>query len=114
MPTVFFIISFIFLDIIPQTVIQPYLAGRKIHVGLMLFVYIAGPTVFGWYGLFLGPFLLVVVIQVVRIVFPEMIRGERLTPTVTTGEAIGSDPDTSPATPDESDENETVSTDGES
>ena len=97
-PAMFVIISFVTLDIIPQTVVQPYLAGRESHVGLMLFAYIAGPTVFGWYGLFLGPFLLVVVIQVFRIVFPQMVRGERLTPAVTMGEDIGSDPDTTSAT----------------
>lgn len=110
-PIMFIVISFVFLDIIPQTVIQPYLAGRESHVGLMLFAYIAGPTVFGWYGLFLGPFLLVVVIQVFRIVFPEMIRGKRLTPAVTIGKDVGSNPDTSHMTSNGPDEDELDSTD---
>jgi predicted PurR-regulated permease PerM len=110
-PVAFVVISFVFLDIIPQTAIQPYLAARETHVGLMLFSYIAGPAVFGWYGLFLGPFLLVVVVQVFRIVFPEIIHGKRLTPAVTIGEDVGSDPDTSHMTPNGSGDDETDSTD---
>jgi predicted PurR-regulated permease PerM len=110
-PMIFIVVSFVFLDIIPQTAIQPYLAGRETHVGLMLFSYIAGPAIFGWYGLFLGPFLLVVVVQVFRIVFPELIHGKRLTPTVTVGKNVGSDPDTSYMTPNGSSEDEVDSTD---
>lgn len=110
-PVTFIAVSFVFLDIIPQTAIQPYLAGRETHVGLMLFSYIAGPAVFGWYGLFLGPFLLVVVVQVFRIVFPEIIHGKRLTPTVTVGKDIGSGPDVGYMTSNGSSEEEADSID---
>jgi hypothetical protein len=82
--------SFALLDIIPQTVLRPYLSGRGIHTGLVLFAYVLGAALFGWYGLFLGPLLLVLVAQAANVVLPELLHGERLTTgTYTT---IGSDP----------------------
>jgi hypothetical protein len=53
----------------------------------VLFAYILGPVVFGWYGLFLGPLLLVLVVHLARIVLPELVRGESPTP-----DAVGVDP----------------------
>jgi predicted PurR-regulated permease PerM len=86
------VVSFLILDILPQTFLQPYLSGRKIHVGLLLFAYVLGPLLVGWYGIFLFPLFLVLVLQAVRIVLPELIHGERLTSSATGAPSLGSSP----------------------
>ncbi|MFD1514016.1 AI-2E family transporter [Halomarina rubra] len=93
-PAGFFVVSLLVLDLVPQTFVQPYVAGRTIHVGLTVFAYILGTTLFGWYGLFLGPLLMVLMVQFVRIVFTELIHDERITPHVTAAEGLGSSPRT--------------------
>ena len=96
-PVGFLVFSFLFLDLLPQTFVQPYLAGQSIHVGLTLFAYILGTTLFGWYGLFLGPLLMVMMVQFVRIVFTELVHDSRITPRVTDAESLGSSPQTDTA-----------------
>ncbi|WP_101295558.1 AI-2E family transporter [Halegenticoccus soli] len=91
-PVAFLLAAFLLLDIIPQTFLRPYIAGRTLHTGLVLFAYILGAALFGWYGLFLGPLLLVLVVQFVRIVLPELLHGEPLTPLPSRALSIGSDP----------------------
>ena len=93
-PVGFIVFSFLFLDLFPQTFVQPYLAGQSIHVGLTVFAYILGTTLFGWYGLFLGPLLMVLMVQFVRIVFTELVHDTRITPRVTDAESLGSSPRT--------------------
>jgi hypothetical protein len=76
-----------------------------------MFAYILGPVLFGWYGLFLGPLLLVLVVHFVRLVLPELVDGEPIEPTavdpldVADGQAMPGAPD-----PDETDES--AATDG--
>ncbi|MFD1585589.1 AI-2E family transporter [Halorientalis brevis] len=91
-PVGLFVACLVFADLVPMAVLLPRIAGRKTHVGLVLFAYILGPILFGWYGLFLGPLLLVLGIQLVRIGFTELLHGRPLTPQVTAAPAIGSDP----------------------
>ena len=86
-------VSFFVLDILPQTFIQPYITGREIHTGLMMFAYILGPLLFGWYGFFLLPLFVVLVLQAVRIVLTELLHGDRLTPTVDAAPSVGGEPD---------------------
>lgn len=93
-PAVLFGVSLAFLDLVPMTFVLPKVAGKAGHTGLVLFAYILGPMLFGWYGLFLGPLLLVVGVQTVRIVLEELIHGEPLSPAVTSAEGLGSPPDT--------------------
>lgn len=76
----FVILAFLALDLLPQTFIRPYLSGQSLHSGLVLFAYVLGAALFGWYGLFLGPLLAVLVVQAVNIVLPELLRGDPLTP----------------------------------
>jgi len=45
-----------------------------------MFAYILGPLLFGWYGIFLGPMLLVLVVHFVRIVLPELLAGTPIEP----------------------------------
>ena len=91
-PAMFVVVAFLFLDFIPQTFIQPYIAGRNIHVGLMIFAYIFGGMFFGWYGLFLGPIILVLSLQAIRIVVTDLLHGGPITPRPTAAEDLGSDP----------------------
>ena len=83
-PLVFFAVTFVVVDTIPDLVIRPYVSGRNIHVGAVMFAYIFGPLLFGWYGLFLGPLILVVMTDFAREVVPELL-GPRAaaTPSVT-------------------------------
>ncbi|WP_245800247.1 hypothetical protein [Haladaptatus litoreus] len=62
------------------------------HKGAVLFAYILGAVLFGWYGLFLGPFLLVLVVQFANIVLSDLIHGLPFSPIPTETTAIGTDP----------------------
>jgi len=75
-PTVFVVATVVFVDFIPDLVLRPYVSGRNLHVGLVMIAYIIGPLLFGWYGLFLGPLLLVVVYHFARLVLPVLIDGD--------------------------------------
>lgn len=74
MALIFFAVAFIIVDTIPDFAIRPYISGRNVHVGLILLAYIFGPIVFGWYGLFLGPMLLILGTNFFNIIFPLIIR----------------------------------------
>ncbi|WP_435064664.1 AI-2E family transporter [Halobaculum sp. EA56] len=90
-PLAFLAVSFLLLDVLPQTVVRPLLSGRTLHGGLILFAYVLGAGLFGWYGLFLGPLLAVVVVQVAAHAFPHVVTGE---PVDAGGTDIGADPST--------------------
>ena len=75
-PTVFVLATVVFVDFIPDLVLRPYVSGRNLHVGLVMIAYIIGPLLFGWYGLFLGPLLLVVIYHFARLVLPVLIDGD--------------------------------------
>ena len=83
---------FLVLDILPQTFLQPYITGRKLDMLVMMFAYILGPILFGWYGFFLLPIVFIVILEAIRIPLPELVRGEPLTPGVSLGEGIGTNP----------------------
>jgi predicted PurR-regulated permease PerM len=86
----FALVSFLLLDLLPQTFIRPYISGRSLHSGLVLLAYVLGAALFGWYGLFLGPLVLVLVVQATNVVLPELLHGEPLS--TDTHLRIGSDP----------------------
>jgi len=96
---VFVAVSFFIVDVLPDFVLRPIVSGGdvslsdvprmlrtrslpdpRLHVGSVMFAYIFGPLLFGWYGIFLGPMLLVLVIHFVRLVVPELIAGEPVQP----------------------------------
>ncbi|MDZ7702120.1 MAG: AI-2E family transporter [Halobacteriales archaeon] len=79
-PAAFFGLSFVVVDTIPDLVLRPYVSGRSLHVGMLMLAYIFGPLLFGWYGIFLGPMLLVLVVQFVRLVLPELVAGVPIRP----------------------------------
>ncbi|MFB6135301.1 MAG: AI-2E family transporter [Halobacteriaceae archaeon] len=84
--------AFLLLDLVPLTFVLPELASRNTHVAPLLFGYVVGTVVFGWYGLFLGPLLVVLGAQAVRVVLPELVHGERVTGSVEDAPDIGADP----------------------
>jgi predicted PurR-regulated permease PerM len=83
---------FLALDFLPQTFLQPYISGRDLDGIMLMFAYLLGPVLFGWYGFFLMPIVFVAVLELVRIVLPELLHGERLTPDASMGGSVGADP----------------------
>ncbi|WP_254543803.1 AI-2E family transporter [Halomarina pelagica] len=76
-PLVFAGVSIVIVDAIPDVILRPIVSGRTLHVGALMLAYLFGPLLFGWYGIFLGPFLLVVVLEFARIVLPWLLDPER-------------------------------------
>jgi predicted PurR-regulated permease PerM len=71
----FLVVSIVVVDVVPDLVLRPYVSARELHTGLVMVAYLFGPLMFGWYGLFLGPLLLVVVVQFVDQVLPDLMAG---------------------------------------
>jgi predicted PurR-regulated permease PerM len=97
------VVYFLTLDILPQTFLQPYLSGRELDMMLLMFAYLLGPVLFGWYGFFLLPIILVVMLEAVRIPLPELLHGEPLTQSPSLADSVGSTPDVMKESPAESD-----------
>ncbi|WP_231187127.1 AI-2E family transporter [Haladaptatus sp. DYF46] len=89
-PAAFVALFIVVIDIVAEVIIRPYITGPELHVGLMLFAYIFGPLLFGWYGLFFGPLLLVLLVQFNRIVLPDLMQGTPIQTREAT-DAIGGD-----------------------
>ena len=87
------VVYFLALDILPQTFLQPYITGRRLDMVMMMFAYLLGPILFGWYGFFLLPIVFIVMLEALRIVVPELLHGEALTPDISMGGDIGTDPE---------------------
>lgn len=86
----FFLLSAILVDGIPDIVLRPYVSG-DVHTGMLMVAYIIGPLLFGWYGLFLGPFLLVLLIEFMNVLYPFLVETQaepvsNSSDSVTTGE----------------------------
>ncbi len=79
-PVVFVAVSFVIVDVIPDLVLRPYVSGRNLHLGMVMLAYIFGPLLFGWYGLFFGPMLLVLLVHFVALVLPELVAGAPIQP----------------------------------
>lgn len=75
-PIVFAAVTFTVVDTVPDFVVRAYVSSGTIHMGLILFAYILGSTVFGWYGIFLGPLVLVAFLHFARRVFPALVSGQ--------------------------------------
>ena len=69
----FIVVVNLFVDFTPDLLLRPFLSGREIHKGSLMLIYILSPMVFGFVGLFLGPIILVLSINFLRLVFPRMI-----------------------------------------
>ena len=72
-PATFAAVAFFVVDVIPDMVLRPYVSARDLHMGTMMFAYLLGPLLFGWYGIFLAPMLLVIAVRFNRVVLPELL-----------------------------------------
>lgn len=81
---VLFVFSAIVLDFIPDLFIRAQFSGEQTHSGLLMLAYIVGPVLFGFYGLFLMPILLIFAINAVTILLPYVLSGDSQAPTQTT------------------------------
>lgn len=70
--------SGVLVDFIPDFFIRAHISGGATHTGLLLLSYVVGPIVFGFYGLFLAPILLILVLNAVRILLPYALTGEAM------------------------------------
>ncbi|MDL5363717.1 AI-2E family transporter [Halalkalicoccus sp. NIPERK01] len=73
---VFFVVAGVFVDFIPDFFIRALISGENTHTGMLLLSYIVGPTVFGFYGLFLLPILLILLINATHVLLPYVLWGE--------------------------------------
>lgn len=76
-PLVFLAVMIVAFDNLVRTYIRPYLSGRLLNTGLVMFAYLFGPPLFGWYGIFLGPFLMVFIVTFVRMILPVLAGRDR-------------------------------------
>jgi len=76
----FAVVSIVVVDSIPDFLLRPYVSGKNVHIGSLTLAYILGPLFFGWYGLFLMPALLVVVVQFAMVVVPSLDLGSSPAP----------------------------------
>ena len=74
---IFVAVSGVVVDFIPDFFIRAHISGKQTHTGMLLVSYIIGPVVFGFYGLFLAPILLILVINAVTILLPYVLSGEQ-------------------------------------
>lgn len=72
-PILFVVAVAVLVDFIPDLLLRPYVSGKNLHVGLVMIAYVVGPLLFGWYGLFLGPLLLVLVFHFGRHILPALV-----------------------------------------
>jgi predicted PurR-regulated permease PerM len=91
-PAGFLVVVFLLLDVLPQSVVRPYISGQTMHEGAVLFAYILGTALFGWYGLFFGPLLLVVVVQFANVVLEDLVWGRPFSSEPTDATSLGTDP----------------------
>ena len=94
---VFALVSLVVVDTIPDLVLRPYVSGRSLHVGSLMIAYTFGPLLFGWYGIFLAPMLLVLIVHFTRLVLPELLQAQPIQPyAVDPGSLPGAEIDATP------------------
>ena len=72
----FLVLAIVVVDTIPDLVLRPYLSGDRTHVGLLMLAYIFGPVVFGFYGLFFAPIVLVLGLTFADTALPRLLGAE--------------------------------------
>ena len=69
----FVVLAVVVVDTIPDLVLRPYFSGKRTHVGLLMLAYIFGPVVFGFYGLFFAPIVLVLGLTFADTALPRLL-----------------------------------------
>ena len=73
-PIAFLAISFVVVDTVPDFFARSLLSARSgVHMGLILLGYFLGTLAFGWYGLFLGPIVVVLAVHFAHMIFPSLV-----------------------------------------
>jgi predicted PurR-regulated permease PerM len=72
----FLAVAVVIVDTIPDLLLRPFLSGNRTHVGLLLLAYIFGPIIFGFYGLFLAPIILVLALTFAEVALPPLVGGD--------------------------------------
>lgn len=72
-PVVFFLVTLIIVDVVPDIFIRSYVSKGELNMGLMLLTYVLGAAAFGWYGIFFAPIVLVVFIHFLRDILPVLL-----------------------------------------
>ena len=72
----FALVSLVVVDTVPDIVLRPFVSGGTLHSGTLMLTYVLGSLLFGWYGIFLAPLLLVVTVEFVRVLLPELLGGD--------------------------------------
>ncbi len=70
---ILFGVSAVVIDFIPDFFIRALVSGDRTHTGLLMVSYIVGPVVFGFYGLFLVPIMLVLASNAATILLPYVL-----------------------------------------
>jgi hypothetical protein len=84
-PTAFALVSLVIVDTIPDLVLRPYVSGRNLHVGMVMFAYILGPHSFRVVRAVPGSDDPLLIVHFARIMLPELVGG-------TTNRPSGIDP----------------------
>jgi len=71
-PVAFFAVMVLLFDNVIRTYVRPYLSGKAYHMALVMFAYLLGPALFGWYGIFMGPLVMVVTVEFVTDILPRL------------------------------------------
>ncbi|WP_435092880.1 AI-2E family transporter [Halorubrum sp. N11] len=72
-PVVFFLVTLVVVDVIPDFFIRSYVSKGELNMGLLLLTYVLGVVAFGWYGVFFAPIVLVVFVHFLRDVLPVLL-----------------------------------------
>jgi len=92
------VVSAVMLDFIPDIFARAQFSGERTHNGLLILAYLMGPALFGFYGLFLAPILLIATTEGIRILLPYVVSGTSAEPTqATLGAFTRSEADGPPA-----------------
>jgi len=73
---VLFVVSAVVLDFIPDFGVRALMSSDETHTGLLIIAYIVGPTLFGFYGLFFAPILLICTTNAITVLLPYAVSGE--------------------------------------
>ena len=71
-PLVFLAVMELPFDNLIRVYIRPALSGKLFPMGLIVFAYLIGPPLFGWYGIFYGPLLMVIVVLFLQLELPRL------------------------------------------
>ncbi|QLG48773.1 AI-2E family transporter [Natrinema halophilum] len=72
-PIAFLALTFVIVDTIPDFFARSFLSARSgVHMGLVLLGYFLGTLAFGWWGLFLGPIIVVLAVHFAHDIFPDL------------------------------------------